>query len=99
MAIQKITVDVEMIDGTVHEDVRVILADMIRYSDVARRHKWGVLEEDPIRAGAFMAFAAMSRLGLYDENRGFDAFTTDVAMVSADFGDALEHTSSETPAV
>ncbi|MDK4334026.1 hypothetical protein [Corynebacterium accolens] len=98
MAMQKITVDVEMIDGTEHNDVRVILADMIRYSDVAQRHKWPELEKDPIRAGAFMGYAAMTRLGLYESTRGFDEFVNDVAMVSADFGDAVDPIGRETPA-
>lgn len=92
MAMQKVLVDVEMMDGTVHEDVRVILADMIRYSDVAQRHKWRSLEDDPIRGGAFLAYAAMTRMGIYDSNKGFDEFTNDVAMVSADFGDAVDPT-------
>lgn len=92
MAVQKIMLDIEMIDGTVHENVRAILADMIRYSDVAQRHKWRGLEEDPIRASAFLAYAAMTRTGLYDANKGFDEFTAEVAMVSADFGDALDPT-------
>lgn len=92
MAMQKVLVDVEMMDGTVHEDIRVILADMIRYSDVAQRHKWRSLEDDPIRGGAFLAYAAMTRMGIYDSNKGFDDFTNDVAMVSADFGDAVDPT-------
>ena len=92
MAMQKVLIDVEMMDGTVHEDIRVILADMIRYSDVAQRHKWRSLEDDPIRGGAFLAYAAMTRMGIYDSNKGFDEFTNDVAMVSADFGDAVDPT-------
>lgn len=92
MAMQKVLVDVEMMDGTVHEDIRVILADMIRYSDVAQRHKWRSMEDDPIRGGAFLAYAAMTRMGIYDANKGFDDFTNDVAMVSADFGDAVDPT-------
>lgn len=92
MAMQKVLIDVEMMDGTVHEDIRVILADMIRYSDVAQRHKWRSLEDDPIRGGAFLAYAAMTRMGIYDSNKGFDDFTNDVAMVSADFGDAVDPT-------
>lgn len=98
MAMQKITVDVEMIDGTEHNDVRVILADMIRYSDVAQRHKWASLEDDPIRAGAFMGYAAMTRLGLYEPTRGFDEFVNDVAMVSADFGETVNPTPTATTA-
>jgi hypothetical protein len=96
MAIQKIMMDVEMMDGTVHENIRPILADMIKYSDVAQRHKWRGMEEDPIRAGAFLAYAAMTRTGLYDANTGFDQFTNDVAMVYADFGDTPESTEQMT---
>lgn len=97
MAIQKILLDVEMMDGTVHENIRPILADMIRYSDVAQRHKWRGMEEDPIRAGAFLAYAAMTRTGAYDANKGFDDFTADVAMVYTDFGDSPESTEPMTP--
>ena len=97
MAIQKIMLDVEMMDWTVHENIRPILADMIRYSDVAQRHKWRGMEEDPIRAGAFLAYAAMTRTGVYDANKGFDEFTNDVAMVFTDFGDSPESTEPMTP--
>ena len=97
MAIQKIMLDVEMMDGTVHENIRPILADMIRYSDVAQRHKWRGMEDDPIRAGAFLAYAAMTRTGVYDASKGFDEFTADVAMVYTDFGDSPESTEPMTP--
>lgn len=98
MAIQKIMLDVEMMNGEVHENIRPILADMIKYSDVAQRHKWRGMEDDPIRAGAFLAYSAMTRTGLYDANTGFDQFTQDVAMVYADFGDTPESTEPATPA-
>ena len=97
MAIQKIMLDVEMMDGTVHENIRPILADMIRYSDVSQCHKWRGMEDDPIRAGAFLAYAAMTRTGAYDAGRGFDDFTNDVAMVYTDFGDSPESTEPMTP--
>jgi hypothetical protein len=99
MAIQKIMLDVEMMTGEVHENIRPILADMIRYSDVSQRHKWRSMEDDPIRAGAFLAYAAMTRTGLYDAGRGFDEFTNDVAMVYADFGDSPESMETQTPGV
>lgn len=85
MSMPKMLIDVEMIDGTVHKDVRIVLADMIRHAEVAQRHKWPTsIADDQIRATAFMAYAAMTRLGLYDKNRGFDEFSTEVAMVYAD---------------
>ena len=84
---QKIMLDVEMLDGTIHENIRTTLKDQIRFGDVRARHKWPSMEEDPIRFGAFLAYAAMTRLGLYDANKGFDEFVDEVAGVSADFGD------------
>lgn len=89
---QKITADVEMIDGTVHEDVRIIMADLIRYEDVAKMHKWGSLQAAPVRGQCFAAYAAMTRQGLYDSTKGFDEFLNDCATVMADFGDELNPT-------
>lgn len=94
---QKVTLDVEMLDGTVHEDVQVILADMIRHSEVAQRHNWPSIENDPLRGGAFLGYAAMTRQGLYPKDKGFDEFVNDVVMVYADFGDAVDPTQTETP--
>ena len=48
------------------------------------------MEDDPIRASAFLAYAAMTRQGLYPADRGFDEFVNDVAMAAADFGDAVD---------
>lgn len=90
MALPKLLLDVEMIDGTIHENVRVILADMIRHSETAQRHKWPTsIEADQVRATAFYAYAAMTRTGLYDSNRGFDEFCNDVAMIGAEGMDEL----------
>lgn len=97
MAMKKILVDVEMIDGTEHNDIRVILDDMIRYSDTAQRRKWPDMQTDMLRAGAFMAFAAMQRTGLFPVESGFDSFTKQVAMVTADFDGVVDPTVPETP--
>lgn len=89
---QRIVVDVEMIDGRKYEKVRVFLADMIRYSDVARRHKWGSMEEDTIRAISFMAYAAMVRTGLYDGDKGFDEFAAEVAWIENEESEPVDPT-------
>ena len=89
---QKITLDVEMLDGTIHKDLRIVLADQIRFGDVRARHKWPSMEDDPIRFGAFLAYAAMCRLGLYDATKGFDEFVDEVASVAGDFGDEVDPT-------
>lgn len=87
MAIPKITVDIEMLDGTEHENIRVVSADLMRHAEVSRRHKWGSLEEDGMRAQIFLGYAALTRLGHYPKDKGFDEFVEDNAMVMADFGD------------
>lgn len=97
---QKILLDVEMLDGTTYNDVRIILADIIDYSDTARRHGWGTIEDDQIRASAFMAYAALGRMGCIDRTTyGFDQFVTDVAMVYGDLdgGDAVDPTQPAIP--
>lgn len=97
---QKILLDVEMLDGTMHEDVRIILADIIDYSDTARRHGWGTIEDDQIRATAFMAYAALGRMGHIDRTTyGFNDFVSDVAMVYGDLdgADAVDPTRPATP--
>ena len=70
--IQRVIIDVLMIDGTEHRNIVSTLRDQERLSQTARRHKWGnVLETDPGLAIRFMAWAALSRLGrftgTYDE--------------------------------
>jgi len=89
---QKITVDVEMADGTEFTGLRVVMKDMIRYSDVRARHKWPLMEEDQLRFAAFLGYAAMTRLGHYDATKGFDEFQDDCLMVAGDFGDELPPT-------
>lgn len=85
MALQKILLDVEMIDGTIHEDIRVIVPDMIRHTEVAQRHKWPTnADDDPMRAAAFYAYAAMTRLGIYPKDKGFDDFVNEVAMIESE---------------
>lgn len=96
---QKIIVDVEMTDGRKYDNIRVILADMIRYSDVSRRHKWGTMEEEPIRAIAFMTYAAMVRLGYFDGDKGFEEFSNEVVWIESDSGvEDVDPTTGETPA-
>ena len=85
MALQKILLDVEMIDGTIHENIRVIVPDMIRHSEVAQRHTWPTnIADDPMRGAAFYAYAALTRLGIYPKDKGFDDFVNEVAMIEAD---------------
>lgn len=73
--------DVDMIDGRKYTDIRVLMPDLIRYEDVAQRHKWGTIQESPLRGITFAAYAALVRTGQYDGDKGFPEFCNEVAMV------------------
>ena len=71
MATTRLILDVEMVDGTVHEDVSTTLADQVLYSTTRNKHKWPTLQEDPTMFINFIAYAAMKRenrfTGTWDE--------------------------------
>ena len=64
---------VELADGTVHTDIRIIHPDIMRYRETAQKHSWPALA---VKDGTgtvphldyedtFTAWAALRRLGLY----------------------------------
>ena len=61
--IQRILVDVLMLDGTEHRGLATTTADRMKLADTARRQKWGTLQDDPDRSLTFLAYAAMCRAG------------------------------------
>lgn len=79
MAIQRMVLDVEMEDGTVHTGIKTNIADQMLYSRKSKMEKWGSVSDDPLTFLNFMAFAALSRLGLYP--KGWNEFINDAAAV------------------
>lgn len=79
MALTRISLDIEMADGTVHEDVKVTIADQMLYAKKARMEKWGSMQEDMMSALIFLGFAALYRLGIY--TKGFNDFLVDAVVV------------------
>ena len=67
MAIQRIRLDVAMLDGTEYEDLVVTTRDRMFLGAHAARQKWGNLAEDSDRSLTFLAWQAMKRLGFKDE--------------------------------
>lgn len=86
MAIQKMHLDIEMADGTVHTDIVPNLADQMLYSKTRAQHKWAPMAEDPMLFINFLAFAALRRLGLFTSG-GFEKFCDEAVAVgeSGDF--------------
>lgn len=80
MAVQRIIIDVEMIDGTEHLGIKTVVADQMRFSTARKKHNWPALADDPLFGCTFMAWAALSRLGKYSES--WDQFCADAAAVS-----------------
>jgi hypothetical protein len=64
---------VELVDGTIHEDVRITNPDLLRYRETAQKHGWPALvvkgETGTVPhldyEETFTAWAALRRLGLY----------------------------------
>lgn len=96
MAIQRIVVDVAMLDGTEHNAITVTTSDRMKLANTARRHKWGTLQDDPDRSITFLAYAALSRLGLFSGS--WDDFVNASETVTApDEAETVDPTATTTP--
>lgn len=91
MAVQRLTVTVEMVDGTVHEDVKPILADQTKYSQIRMKHKgWPSPQDDPMLYAAVQAWAFLKRTGAYPGS--WDDFQTDCASLDIKGSDEVDPT-------
>lgn len=97
MAIQRIIIDVAMLDGTEHSGVVVTTADRMKLAGVARRQKWGTMQDDPDRSITFLAYAALCRLGQFSGS--FDDFVNASETVTAPEVADVDPTLTNTPAV
>lgn len=93
MAIHKLVLDVEMIDGTIHRDITTTVADQFLFSKTARSQKWGNPQDDPLLYLNFLAFAALRRNGLF--NGDFIQFTEQAAAVGEAGSEDVDFTSEE----
>lgn len=91
--IQKVTVQVLMVDGTLHT-VDTILADQIAFSTTRQKHSWPSATEDPILFGSFLAFSAMKRQGLFTGS--WPEFCDAVAAIDAEDPSPVDPTPAAT---
>ncbi len=77
---KKLNVHVEMENGDVF-DVSTKTADYLLYEETAKRHKWGGISDNPAKWEAFLAWAALRRLGKYVGT--WEAFKAEVDMIEA----------------
>lgn len=91
MAVTRLTVTVEMVDGTVHEDVKPILADQTKYSQIRMKHKgWPSPQDDPMLYAAVQSWACLKRTGAYEGS--WDQFQNDCAALNIEGADELDPT-------
>lgn len=75
------TATVELADGTIHTDIRIINPDVLLYGETATRHKWPAMTvKNEVGTvphidyeNTFTAWAALKRLGLYEA--GWEVFS------------------------
>jgi len=77
---KRLNIHVEMENGDVF-DVVTRTTDYLLYETTAKKHKWGGVGENPAMWEAFLAWAAVRRLGKYSGT--WEAFQKDVDMVEA----------------
>lgn len=73
---------VELRDGAIHADVRVIFADKLDLQKTAKLRGWKDLESMPFTVSSFLAWRALVRTGQYTNN--YDAFLGDLIDVQMD---------------
>lgn len=96
MAIQRIIIDVAMLDGAEHTGVVVTTADRMQLAATARRHKWGTLQDDPDRSLTFLAWCALRRLGHFTGS--WDDFVNQSETVTAPDTEDVDPTRPVIPA-
>ncbi|WP_330182824.1 hypothetical protein OHB26_03675 [Nocardia sp. NBC_01503] len=85
MAVMRVRLDIEMLDGTEHSDIATTVADHMSYARTRRAQKWDAPQDDMITYLHFLGYAALRRLGLFPGN--WDEFVSQAAAV-AEAGEA-----------
>lgn len=82
---KKLDLHIEMNDGTKF-DVQSKTSDYLLFESTAKRHKWGGISDNPAKWEAFIAWAALKRLGLTELT--WEDFVDEVDMVEGRSDDA-----------
>lgn len=86
---------VELADGTVLEDVRVLNADMIRFDMTRARHKWPSGTEAPILMLTFWVWAALTREGRTTDTWELFSEQSCVSVVKTNGDDVADPTTAD----
>lgn len=80
MALKRAYANVELLDGTIAEDLRITLPDRLDLERTMKARNWG--ERDSFTVAAYLAWRAMIRLKLYAGT--WDEFLADAVDVQLD---------------
>lgn len=80
MAVMRVRLNVEMLDGTEHSDIATTVADHMAYARTRRAQKWDAPQDDMITYLHFLAYAALKRLALFVGT--WDEFVNSAAAVA-----------------
>lgn len=92
---EKQIVAVEMANGDTHM-FRITYSDKMSYETTANKHHWGPIQDSPIRAQAFMTYAAMKREGLTPAETGFNEWLDTVVDIADGGTTEMDPTETET---
>lgn len=92
MALTPAYANVELIDGTIYEDVRITFADRLRYEATAKARGWQP-DKQPMTGAGFLAWAALTRTGRYTGS--YAEFCADVVDVQLDDTAAAPDTTAD----
>lgn len=90
--IKRIVTAVEMTDGTVHDEIRPILADQMAYTNIRMKHKgYPAPSEDPMIYAAVQTWAALRREGHFVGS--WDKFQNECAAIEVkSYGEDVDPT-------
>lgn len=94
MATTRLILDIEMLDGTVHEDVTTTIADQVLYSKTRQKHNWPGIQDDPTLFMNFLAYAALKRIGKFTGT--WDEFANQCAGIGEAGSEDLDPTQKAT---
>lgn len=77
---KKLDIKIDMDNGD-HFDVQTKTADYLLYETTAKKHRWGGVSDNPAQWEAFLAWAALRRLGKYSGT--WESFVKEVDIVEA----------------
>lgn len=90
--VKRIVTRCEMVDGTVHDDIRPIIADQFAYSKIRMKHKgWPAPTDDIMLYAAVQTWACLKRENKFAGT--WESFQNECAAVEVvDFGEDVDPT-------